>query len=114
MNKQKRKAFSLKDKYDIIKKIQSGVKQSSICHEMNLTKSTVCTIWKKREQILSSYGKVNYKCKKIRKSAHEVVDKEPLKWLERREENPYVVSATEAQNAIEMEVRKEFNEFNVQ
>jgi hypothetical protein len=43
--------FTLKDKYDIIQKIQSCVKQSDICHEMNLTKSSVCTIWTKRKQI---------------------------------------------------------------
>jgi putative IMPACT (imprinted ancient) family translation regulator len=61
MEKQKRKALTLKAKYDIIQKIKNGVKQSDICREMNLPKSTVSVTWKKREDILSLYGNVNLK-----------------------------------------------------
>jgi putative IMPACT (imprinted ancient) family translation regulator len=61
MEKQKRKALTLKAKYDIIQKIKNGVKQSDICREMSLPKSTVSVTWKKREDILSLYGNVNLK-----------------------------------------------------
>lgn len=88
MEKQKRKALTLKEKYDIIQKMKSGVKQSDICRELNLPKSTVCIIWKKREEILSAYGKVNAKCKRLRKSAHEGVDRGLLQWFtQKRQEN---------------------------
>jgi hypothetical protein len=45
--------FSLHPKRQVrhIQKIQSCVKKSDICHEMNLTKPSVCTIWTKRKQI---------------------------------------------------------------
>ncbi|ERL91340.1 hypothetical protein D910_08672 [Dendroctonus ponderosae] len=59
MEKQKCKAFSLNEKYEIINKVKSGVKQSGICMELALGKSTVATIWKNRENILSAYDKAN-------------------------------------------------------
>ena len=56
MDKQKRKALTLKEKYDIIQKVQSGVKQSDFCRELSLPKSTVSITWKKRNDILIFYG----------------------------------------------------------
>lgn len=88
MEKQKRKALTLKDKYDIIQKIQKGVKQSDICREMSLPKSTVSVTWHKRKHILSLYGTVNVNCKRMKKSAHEELDKGLLQWFtQKREDN---------------------------
>lgn len=87
-NQKKRKAITLKEKYDIIQKLENGCKQSDICREMSLPKSTVCIIWKNKDNILSSYGKVNSKCKRLRKSDHVDVDKGLLQWFtQKRQEN---------------------------
>lgn len=44
LRKTKRKALTLNCKYDIIKRLQRHAKQSEICSEMGLSKSTVRTI----------------------------------------------------------------------
>jgi transposase-like protein len=39
--KKNRKSFSIKNKFEIVKRLQRGAKQSEICSEMGLSKSTV-------------------------------------------------------------------------
>lgn len=88
MEKQKRKALTLKDKYDIIQRIQNGAKQSDICREMSLPKATVSVTWKKRQDILSLYGNVNVNRKRMKKSSHEELDKGLLQWFtQKRKDN---------------------------
>lgn len=45
MKNQKRKALTIKDKYNIIQQLEMGIKQSVICREMSLPKSTVQTLY---------------------------------------------------------------------
>lgn len=68
VSNKKRKCFSLKDKHDIIKRLQQGARQTDICMEMGLSKSTVGTIWKKREEILDHFNQTNSKVKKVKKT----------------------------------------------
>ena len=51
----KRKIIDLETKVKIINEIQNGMKQSEACVKFNLTKSTVATIWAKREEINKAY-----------------------------------------------------------
>lgn len=112
MEKQKRKALTLKEKYDVIQKIESGMKQSDICREMNLPKATVSITWKKKDRILSSYGQVNASCKRLRKSAHEGVDKGLLQWFtQKRKENVPISGPVLQQKASEMGSRIEGRDF---
>lgn len=100
MNIQKRKA------------LKSGVKQRDICNEMNLKKSTVSMIWKKREVILTSYGYVNVKCKKMKKSAHQELDKGLLKWFtQKRQENISLSGVILQEKASEMGSKIEKKDF---
>ncbi|XP_063918645.1 tigger transposable element-derived protein 4-like [Zophobas morio] len=112
MEKQKRKALTLKDKYDIIQKIQSGVKQRDVSQEMNLIKSTVSMIWKQREAILSAYGQGNSTCKKMRKSKHHEMDQGLLKWFtQKRQENVPVSGIILQEKANEMGSKIENKDF---
>lgn len=112
MEKQKRKAFTLKQKYEIIKKIQSGVKQSKICKDLNLQKSTVATIWKKRQDILSVYDKTNVRCKKLKTSVHQEVDKGLLQWFaQKRQENVPISGNVLQEKASELGSKIEKTEF---
>ena len=47
----KKKSISLKEKFEIISKIQSGMKQTHISEQLSLPKSTVNTIWKNSETL---------------------------------------------------------------
>lgn len=112
MEKPTRKAFTLKQKYEIIEKIQSGVKQSDICKDLKLQKSTVATIWKKRHDILSAYDKTNVRCKKLKTSAHQELDKGLLKWFtQKRYENVPLSGSVLQEKASEMGSKIKKTEF---
>lgn len=77
----KRKTLTLQEKYNIIRKIESGMQQTVLCKELNLSKTTVSGIWTSRQKILQeSYGK-SLSIKKIRNPIRTDVDKLLLEWF---------------------------------
>lgn len=87
-NVKKRNCFTLKNKFDIIQRLQNGEKQHKICTEMKLSKSTVASLWKKRDQILKNFESFNSNIKKVKYSTNPEVDKNLLKWFsQKRSEN---------------------------
>ncbi|GBN31364.1 Tigger transposable element-derived protein 4 [Araneus ventricosus] len=77
----KRKTFSIEDKVQFIRKLQNGESQSAICKEFSLSKSTVATIWKNRDCIISTYEKNINRCKRLRKAEKENVEEALFKWF---------------------------------
>ena len=51
----KKNSITLKDKIQVISRIEKGEKQIDICHSLRLPKTTVNTIWKKREIFKCQY-----------------------------------------------------------
>lgn len=86
----KRKAITLLDKMNIISKLKAGCANAQICREYNLPKSTVSTIWAKREHYSTAQGKNVSKIKKLRPPVRNDVDQALLKWftLKRTENVP--------------------------
>ncbi|GBO34189.1 Tigger transposable element-derived protein 4 [Araneus ventricosus] len=80
-NVDKRKAFSIEDKVKFIRKLQNGESQSAICKEFSLSKSTVATIWKNRDSIISAYEKNINGYKRLRKVEKEKVEEALFKWF---------------------------------
>lgn len=110
-NTQKRKSFSLKDKCDIIRDLQSGKKQIDVCRERNLSKSTVGTIWKNKDELLRSAENINCNVKKMRKSVHDDVDKALLKWFTQQRLNNIPISAVILRTKAEEFGKKVQDEF---
>ncbi|XP_065166664.1 bromodomain adjacent to zinc finger domain protein 2B isoform X6 [Atheta coriaria] len=52
----KRLAFTLEQKVQIISEIEGGKSKSDVSRELGLASSTVATIWKNRDNIISAYG----------------------------------------------------------
>lgn len=77
----KRRHFSLKSKHDIVKRLQTGAKQSELCSELKLSKSTIATIWANRERIQAAFVHENPNIQKLRKPQHEKLDQSLLKWF---------------------------------
>ncbi|GBL78056.1 Tigger transposable element-derived protein 4 [Araneus ventricosus] len=77
----KRKAISIEDKVKFIRKLQNGESQSAICKEYSLSKSTVATIWKNHDSIISVYGKNINECKRLQKADIENVKEALFKWF---------------------------------
>lgn len=113
VSKQQRKSFALQTKYDIVKRLQGGVKQAEICKEMCLSKSTVATIWKERNNVLYNFENENVKAKKIKKSVHDNLDKSLLKWFsQQRDKNITISGAVLQSKANELGTKLEGSEFN--
>lgn len=91
-SKKRRLVFTLDDKVNIVRELENGKTQSDVCKERKLTKSTVSTIWKNREQLIAAYEKQNGKIKKIRKSACDDVDQALYKWFVQQRENNVPIS----------------------
>lgn len=89
---QKRKSFALKDKCQIIYDLQSGKKQKDVCRERNLSKSTVGTIWKNRNELLKAFESINGTVKKMRKCQYDDVDQALLKWFTQQRLNNVTIS----------------------
>ncbi|GBL97010.1 hypothetical protein AVEN_215975-1 [Araneus ventricosus] len=77
----KRKAFPIEDKVTFIRKLQNGESQSALYKEFSLSKSTVDTIWKNRDPIISAYGKNINGCKRLRKAEKENVEEALFTWF---------------------------------
>lgn len=110
-NKYKRKAFALKEKCEIIRDLQTGKKQSEVCRERNLSKSTVGTIWKSRDALLAAFENTNANAKKLRKSVHDDVDKMLLKWFTQQRLNNATISGAILKTKAEEFGRKIQDEF---
>ncbi|XP_031340904.1 tigger transposable element-derived protein 4-like [Photinus pyralis] len=91
-DKQKRQSFTLQVKCDIIRELIGGKKQVDVCREKSLSKSTVATIWKNRDELLKAFESINVKVKKMRKSVHDEVDRALLIWFSQQRRNNVTIS----------------------
>ena len=85
----KKKSISLKEKFVIISKIQSGMKQTHISEQLSLPKSTVNTIWKNRETLKRQFESSEYSnnSKRFRPANHKDVDEALLQWFKQARNN---------------------------
>ena len=85
----KKKSISLKEKFEIISKIQSGMKQTHISEQFSLPKSTVNTIWKNRETLKRQFESSEYSndSKRFRPANHKDVDEALLQWFKQARNN---------------------------
>ena len=78
----KRASLSLQEKVAIIQELEKGEKQSSICKQKRLPKSTVQSIWKNREKIIEATEKIGMGRKRCRRAQHENVEDKLVEWME--------------------------------
>jgi DNA-binding NarL/FixJ family response regulator len=57
MSVNKRKCLSVPEKVKIIREFECGEKNVSVGKNFNLSSSTVSTLWKNKEQLLSAFEK---------------------------------------------------------
>jgi transposase-like protein len=80
----KRKVLSVEDKGNVIKQIESGKKKADVCQEFGLVNSTIETIWKNKDKIMSAFEKNGSQIKRLRKPEWSDVDEVLLKWLKQK------------------------------
>ncbi|KAL3254771.1 hypothetical protein MRX96_017517 [Rhipicephalus microplus] len=81
--KKRRKQFSLQEKVDLLRELDSGKKQIDLCRERGIAPSTVATIWKDREKILKLHreSQLAPTRKRLRLGNFQDVDQAVLTWL---------------------------------
>ncbi|XP_014240678.2 LOW QUALITY PROTEIN: tigger transposable element-derived protein 4-like [Cimex lectularius] len=74
MASNKRRAFSIEEKVKIIQRIEKGETIKSLVSELNISQSTISTIWKSKEKIKEIFEKDVKSKKKLRNSQHEELE----------------------------------------
>ena len=79
----KKKSISIKEKLQIIESIEKGEKQASVGQRLGLTKTTVNTIWKKKETLKRQFESSDYNdnCKRFRAANNKDIDDALLLWF---------------------------------
>ena len=85
----KKKPISLKDKIQIISKIEERTKQSHISEQLSITKSTMSRIWKNRDTLKQQFQSSDYSndSKRFRPANHKEVDTALLQWFKQARNN---------------------------
>jgi hypothetical protein len=81
MSVNKRKCLSIREKVEIIRELERGEQNVEVCKTFNLSPSTVSTLWKNKEVILSALENNLTTNKKMRKCDLGNVDQALLKWF---------------------------------
>ena len=84
-SKSKRTSITVKDKLKIITRIENGEKQSTVSQAYGLSKTTVNTIWKNRDNLKRQFQSADFssESKRFRSSDYKDVDAALLKWFKR-------------------------------
>ena len=90
----KKNSISLKDKLQIISRIEKGEKQTDVCQTLSLPKTTVNTIWRKRETFKRQYesSEICGDAKRSRTSSNKDVDAALLEWFKQARSNNVSIS----------------------
>ena len=85
----KKNSISLKDKLQIISRIEKGEKQTEVCQTLGLPKTTVNMIWKKRDTFKRQFesSEVCGDVKRSMTSNHKDVDTALLEWFKQARHN---------------------------
>jgi hypothetical protein len=81
MSVNKRKCLSIREKVEIIRELERAEKNVEVCKKCNLSPSTVSTLWKNKEAILSALKDNLITDKKMRKCDLGNVDQALLEWF---------------------------------
>jgi hypothetical protein len=81
MSVNKRKCLSIREKSEIIRELERGEKMLKYAKKFNLSPSTISTLWKNKEAILSAPETNLTTNKKMRKCYLGNVDQALLKWV---------------------------------
>ncbi|XP_063896995.1 tigger transposable element-derived protein 4-like [Helicoverpa armigera] len=81
MSSVKRKCFTIEEKSAILHRLEAGESNATLAKEFGVSHSTISTIKKNKDKIEPLFNANVLKCKRIRTSTHEQVDKALLQWF---------------------------------
>lgn len=86
----KRKTLTIDEKVQILKELDSGLKNSDICKKYNLSSSTVSTILKNKEKFVSATCR--NECKKLKTCVKADLDAALIKWFQAQRSANFPIS----------------------
>ncbi|XP_017787120.1 PREDICTED: uncharacterized protein LOC108569884 [Nicrophorus vespilloides] len=94
MSGTKRRTLTIGEKIEIISAIEQGTSNSSISKRLNLSSSTISTIWKKKDIIINAFEKNKCNLKKLRTTEKNDLEEALLSWFKIQKEDNMPISAT--------------------
>lgn len=88
----KRRNFSLEEKVEIIRDLESGISQTRLASSKEIPRSTVQNIWSNRHKILAEFDTYLTEIKKARLPDFEEVNSIVLRWFQQRARSDSVPS----------------------
>ncbi|KAF9822475.1 hypothetical protein SFRURICE_006558 [Spodoptera frugiperda] len=81
MSSVKRKCFTIEEKRAILHRLEAGESNATLAKEFGVSHSTISTIKKSKDKIEPLFNANVLKCKRVRTSTYEQVDKALLQWF---------------------------------
>lgn len=81
MSSVKRKCFTIEEKSAILYRLEAGESNATLAKEFGVSHSTISTIKKSKDKIEPLFNANVLKCKRVRTSTYEQVDKALLQWF---------------------------------
>ncbi|XP_057653885.1 tigger transposable element-derived protein 4-like [Diorhabda carinulata] len=81
MSSVKRKCFTIEEKSAILHRLEAGESNATLAKEFGVSHSTISTIKKNKYKIEPLFNANVLKCKRVRTSTHEQLDKALLQWF---------------------------------
>ncbi|CAG4994649.1 unnamed protein product [Parnassius apollo] len=76
-----RHTFTVKEKVDIISRLQNGENHVNLCKQFGVSHSTISTMWKNRAKIMECFESKSLKIKKNRNPTHQDIENTLLVWF---------------------------------
>ena len=78
----KRKAYSLKERYEVVKEVKRGCSKKSVADQLGLPRAFVIKMCKNLDKIIQDYeSEGNIQVERQRKHNFENVDKHLMQWF---------------------------------
>lgn len=76
-----RRTFTVKEKVDIISRLQKGENNVDLCKQFGVSHSTISTMWKNRTKIMECFESKSLKIKKNRNPTHQDIENALVVWF---------------------------------
>ncbi|CAG9566413.1 unnamed protein product [Danaus chrysippus] len=76
-----RRTFTVKEKVDIISRLENGENNVDLCKQFGVSHSTISTMWKNRAKIMQCFESKSLKIKKNRNPTHQDIENVLLVWF---------------------------------
>lgn len=94
MDVKKRKVFSIKEKAEILLKLETGSSNAALAKDYCVSHSTISTVWKNRDAIRKCFESENMQRKRMRSAQNSDIEQALLQWFKTQRNNNAIVTTS--------------------